>query len=553
MSAISKRNLTGYIADWVNGLDFEQIPLSVRRKAKSQLLGTLASYYSGARSKAGRGLIQALNSMDSNGNCRLVPSGERISLGGALIAQPAFSVVYDFDDYLFMGHTGHSSVAVPFVLGQHIGLGGRDFILAQVIANEVGGRLGASVLLGPHNGQAWSYIHALSAASVTARLLNLGHERTIHALGISLSQPNWVLFPGFMGPDSKVLTPSLSTHNGVMSSYMAREGLSGPRNILDHPQGFWSIFSYAPLKGMMSGLGRSWVTETLSIKRYPGCAYLNTALDSIFSILVKYRKAQGRNLRPEDVDRIVVEAGALTIGMNELWRRNSEEDRMGAVDVNFSVPLSIALSIMAGRLTPRELEEEYMSQRSGEIKRLSRRVILEHDPEMTMKLLDAVNNSVDINALLRETGIVRLIRAARRLRKGAGSGVPFVKGGSLSAINLQVLSNLTGIVSRHIKGGLSRIDRAQVDLGDVEFAEFKLPFPARVTLKTRDGQRFDEERDVPIGAPGGGKDLWDTAEEKFSSEAGHYLGKGRIKEIISTVFHLERCEDIRTLIDLCLI
>ena len=72
--------------------------------------------------------------------------------------------------------------------------------------NEVGGRLGAALFLGPHNGQFWSSIHCGSASVAAGVALGLDAERLAHALAIALYQPPYGLWPGFMGPDSKLLT-----------------------------------------------------------------------------------------------------------------------------------------------------------------------------------------------------------------------------------------------------------------------------------------------------------------------------------------------------------
>src|SRR6185436_7415592 len=77
--------------------------------------------------------------------------GERVPLHTACYVNAAASIAFDYDDYLFAGHTGHSAVLGALAFGEAAGAAGADVITAQVVANEVGGRLGAALLLGPHN------------------------------------------------------------------------------------------------------------------------------------------------------------------------------------------------------------------------------------------------------------------------------------------------------------------------------------------------------------------------------------------------------------------
>src|SRR5207247_2289248 len=79
-------------------------------------------------------------------------------------------------------------------------------LVAQIAGNELAGRLGAALLLGPHNGQFWASIHCASGAAAAGVAMGLDADRLAHALAIALYQPPYGLLPGFMGPRTKLLT-----------------------------------------------------------------------------------------------------------------------------------------------------------------------------------------------------------------------------------------------------------------------------------------------------------------------------------------------------------
>src|SRR5439155_24280516 len=174
----------------------------------------------------------------------------------------AASIAHDWDDYLYMGHTGHSAVWAARAVADASGAENDDLLAAQVAANEIEGRLGAALFIGPHNGQFWSSIHCAGAAAAAARLRRLDPEQTAHAIAIALYQPPSGLWPGFMGPDTKLLTAAEPVAQGIRAAALAAAGFSGPLDVIEHRRGLLAHFSYAPRPSMLGGLGEVWLTDT---------------------------------------------------------------------------------------------------------------------------------------------------------------------------------------------------------------------------------------------------------------------------------------------------
>ena len=60
---------------------------------------------------------------------------------------------------------------------------------------------------------------------------------------------------------------------------------------------------------------------------------------------------------------------------------------LSPVRVNFSAKLSTAIALLAGRLTPAELEPAWLAANEAEIRALAARVSVRHDPALTAKTL----------------------------------------------------------------------------------------------------------------------------------------------------------------------
>jgi 2-methylcitrate dehydratase PrpD len=438
--------LTHTLAEWSSSLRAVDVPENARRRAGWQwasVLGAVAAVEDHPRSVA-LGAVARRGS--AGGPATLLPEGEPASTEAAVWANAARSVLLDFDDYLFAAHTGHSAVLVTLALGEELDAPGPELLAATVAANEAGGRLGAAMLTGPHNGQMWAYVHNLAGAVAAARLLGLDAERTAHAIGLALTQPPYPLPATFMGSDGKALTASGPAVEGLRAALLAAEGFRCEVDVLGDRSGFFARVHPGALAGMFSGFGEAWLTESLSYKVYPGCAYLDTAVDALDELASRLRDERGRPLVPEEVAAVRVFGGPLTLGMEAMssWYRRPGGG-LGEVNKDFSVPYSLALYLLAGRLTAAEFHPDWWGEKAAELEALAARIHLEQDQDLVGLMRQPVGP--DVAALV-----------------ASGKDAPVLAG--------------------------TRFDR------------YESRFPARVELELADGTRLAETVVVPRGAAG---------------------------------------------------
>src|SRR5256885_4441233 len=186
------------------------LPDGVAERARLQAASILAAARAGADDAAPFAAVAPAG-----------PAGE-VYRGGAA------SIAHDWDAYLYMGHTGHSAVWAARALTDDA----ERAMAAQVAGNELAGRLGAALFLGPHNGQFWASIHCAGAAAAAGVALGLDAGALAHALAIALYQPPYGLMPGFMGPPTKLLTAAEPAAAGVRAALLAAEGGTGPVDVV---------------------------------------------------------------------------------------------------------------------------------------------------------------------------------------------------------------------------------------------------------------------------------------------------------------------------------
>lgn len=525
------------IAGWVAGISCDSVPDRLLELARHQVLSVMGAVHAGAGSAGGKAVTGAVERLGEAGPCSVYPGGSRRSLHSALLQNAALSMALDYDDYLFLGHTGHSAVAVPLAVAEARGADARTVLAAQVAANEVAGRLGASVVLGPHNGQMWAHIHLLGAAAAASRVLGLDAERTADAMGIALAEPVYALFPGFMGPQSKLLTAAVPAVTGTFAALLAESGMTGPRRILEDPQGFWAHFSFLPLPFMMTGLGRAWVTDTIAFKPYPGCAYIDTAVDALLEIEGRFRDERGRKLEPAEVREVRVEASLLTVAMDSMSGAYLDRSKLSPTNINFSLSVSIGIALLAGRLSGAELTEGYLDANRAEILELASRVRLSHDASLTVEFVRSLDETLDMRSALSCIETRALLKARHRLREHLGRVAAMGPGEALAAwrsLTPRDRAFLRGLVSLR-----SLFKPAPpYDLGDKSFDGARMPFGARVSVLLGDGASMTAERMVPRGGPGDSHRL-EVPPEKFLRETAGHMDRESAEAAVRAVLEMD--------------
>ncbi|MFI5394761.1 MAG: MmgE/PrpD family protein [Candidatus Binatia bacterium] len=480
---------TERIAEWVEQAQFTDVPRRVTEEAKNQILSVIAAVHAGHFSEAGRTVSRTVKEWSGGKEATMIPSGERTSLYNAIFSNTALSMALDYDDYLFAGHTGHSSVLVTLALAEKMGVSGKEFLLAQTLANEIEGRVGASVLIGPLNGQMWTFIHLIGGAVIAAKLMGLEKSQIQSAIGLAMMQPNYPLGAGFFGSEGKTVLASMTTPIGVQAAQLAANGLRGAGDILESEQGFLSVFAKQPLPGAYEGLGKVWLSDTLCFKLYPGCAYIDTAIDCVLTL------ARQHSIDGKKVKTVYVGASPLTLGMEALSAPHLKGPETLPVTLNFSIGYNVAVALMDRELTARQFSRERIRDKATWD--LAGRVQLALDEVMAQRM--------------RDRSLVKSV-------KGEGGE------------HFQLDLDSADLSSFKMSFG-ARV-RIEMEDGRTFEAEQEVPFGGA-------GRPFEERRK--------------SVEDKFRRETRYTLRKEKMEKAIDLILHLDQASSaqLRELVRLC--
>ena len=309
-----KVDATRRLAEFASGLRYDHIPPSVIEKTKDLLVDWLGSALAGKGARPVAALEQFAATMGPRtGPAEVIPSGASTSALFAASINGAASHVAEQDD-VHNGSVFHpAAVVFPAVLAaaQSERASGRDVIVAAVAGYEVGIRVGE--FLGRSH---YRIFHTtgtagtVAAAAGVARVLGLDAERTQHAFGSAGTQAAglWEFLRD--AADSKQLHTAKAAADGLLAAYLARDGVTGARRMLEGAQGMAAGMSTdADVSRLVDRLGARWATAETSFKWHASCRHTHPAADALQSLM-------GRDgLRANDIAHVTarVHQGAIDV------------------------------------------------------------------------------------------------------------------------------------------------------------------------------------------------------------------------------------------------
>ncbi len=302
------------LAAFAANLRFEDIPAPVLRRAEDLLLDCLASILAGAASRPVLAIDRYAAAMGpADGPSEILINRRRTSPVFAAMVNAAAAHVVEQDD-VHNGSVFHPAAVVfppALAAAQALGRSGRDLLVAAVAGYEVGIRVGE--FLGRSH---YKIFHTtgtagtLAAAAATGRLLGLSPAAMLDAFGSAGTQAAglWEFLRD--AADSKQLHTARAAANGIAAAYLAQEGFTGARHILEGPQGMAAgMSSDADPARLTDRLGTRWALAETSFKFHASCRHTHPAADALQQVLREHKLAES------DIARVVaqVHQGAIDV------------------------------------------------------------------------------------------------------------------------------------------------------------------------------------------------------------------------------------------------
>jgi len=302
------------LAAFASSLRFEDVPRAVVDRTVDFFVDWAGSTLSGAGQRAIVAMEKFAAAMGpESGRSEILVSRKLTSPLFAALVNAAASHISEQDD-VHNGSVFHpAAVVFPAALAtaQHIGASGRDFIAASVAGYEVGIRIGE--FLGRSH---YKVFHTtgtagtVAAAVATGRLLGLDAMGMLHALGSAGTQAAglWEFLRD--AADSKQLHTAKAAADGLTAAFLAKDGFTGAKRILEGAQGMAAGMSEdADPARLTDRLGSRWTVLETSFKFHASCRHTHPAADALLKVI------EDHDLKPGQIDRVIahVHQGAIDV------------------------------------------------------------------------------------------------------------------------------------------------------------------------------------------------------------------------------------------------
>jgi 2-methylcitrate dehydratase PrpD len=331
---------------------YEDLPAPVVRMLKLFLVDTLGVIAGAAQAPGIPELNARLARWESSGSATGLIGKRRYSPPSAALANGAAAHALDFDDIHDEARVHSSCVVLPAVLATAEEFGkvsGKDLLVALAVGAELHARLGLACFNGLARGWHPTTVFGTLAAGLAAgRLLKLDPERLRDALGIAFHQAGGSAQSAYDGVISKRLGPGFAARDAVFSAFLAADGLTGTREVLEGKAGFFALHARGEVKPelLTDGLGTQWRIEEYSLKPYPACRCNHAAI------------GLGVKLHDEGVAADAVEA--VEIRLSEAnWNlvgKPYDASLDSVVHAQFNAAYSFARALTNGEVGPRSYE-----------------------------------------------------------------------------------------------------------------------------------------------------------------------------------------------------
>ncbi|MGG5819404.1 MmgE/PrpD family protein [Falsiroseomonas sp. HW251] len=340
-----------------------------RRRATLHLLDWIGCAVAGAASEAGA-VFRAQAASQPPGSARVI-LGPRLTARDAAFANGAFGNVLEMDDVHREAILHPGPVVIPAALALAVERGADAGALLDAILRgyEAEIRIGRAM-----GGGHYAKFHptatmgVFGVAAACASLLGLDATRLVWALGNAGTQAGGVWQCRHEPVMTKQLHTARAAAMGLEAAQLAAFGLTGPRLILEGPQGvFAGLASDAKPYRVLDTPDAPWLAHETSFKPWPACRHAHPTIDAALALR---DRVAGRAI---EAVRVESYADALAFCDRAVPR--------STVEAKFSLQHAVAVALLDGKPPLSAFDPPALDR--ADLSALRARVTVAEDPALT--------------------------------------------------------------------------------------------------------------------------------------------------------------------------
>ena len=348
-------SITHTMAQFALGLQYEDIPADAVHEAKRFLLDSVGCALAAVPNEDMQAAHRYIVALGGTPEATIIGSGHRTNIANGALMNALLVRALDYNDIYWEQDPSHPSDVIPAALaaGEVAHRDGREIIVGILIAYELEMRWCLAATPGVRE-VGWHHATLTQFVSpfVAARMLGLSEDQTVAAAGISGSS-HFTLGGVVAGhlTNMKNTADPMATEAGVRAALLAREGYTGPVEVIEGKEGLIEVLSNVAWSTdtLLDGLRNKFLITTCSYKAFPTEALTHQPITAVLNI------CRANGITAEDVAEVHVRTttrGADILSDPSKYQPTTKET------ADHSLPYCIAAAVADGNVLPSSFEEE---------------------------------------------------------------------------------------------------------------------------------------------------------------------------------------------------
>jgi len=387
---------TRVLASFIARARFTDLPPAVVRHAKHLLLDHFGVALFSSRTPWGRIAVRYAKEFAALGQCTVYGQPWKTSAQHAALANGLCAHGYELDDSYEGGycHPGAPTIAAALAAAERDGRGGRELLLGVVMGYELMGRVSRAL------GREGKKLHhptgqtgVFGAAGAAGKVMGLDEACLTNALGIAggMASGTMAFADDPRGTMVKRLFGGWPAQSGVVATWLAREGYTGPASIVEGRFGFLqSITPHFDSSLITAGLGEDYQVLRTVFKPYASCRAFHPLVEALHELRDRHQ------VTPQRIAKLEVGTTEGVIKQQIVYRPES------IMAAQYSMPFTAAMAFHRDLTDPVSYDEAALTD--PEVLALAKKVDAHLDAEIeafpryaarvTAHLVDGVSVSV---------------------------------------------------------------------------------------------------------------------------------------------------------------
>jgi 2-methylcitrate dehydratase PrpD len=329
---------------------YENLPGEVVDVTKKEILDLLGVALGGASQPGATHVCALVKEWGGKEESSIFGCRQKVPAPNAGQANATMAHALDFDDVheAAVMHPGIASIPVVFAVGEAEGnLSGKELITGTALGVDMMCRLALATTPGKSPIELGWHLTSLfgfmGAAATAARVLGLGEEKIVDAIGIGYHQCAGNGQCVKDGALTKRLGPGFAIKGGITAALLAKAGVTGAKNSFEGEWGLYQQYMNGDYgrEILIQELGKRFEGVNVVIKPYPCCRGVHPAIDAALALVADEK------LQKADIAEIILSVtdAHLSLLCQPLEAKCSPRS---PVDAQFSIPWGVASAIVKG-------------------------------------------------------------------------------------------------------------------------------------------------------------------------------------------------------------